>query len=414
MNDNTKPSIAAEPKTLTAKAGDVLFSYEKIPYPGNILSGFSGQNPFNKSGPRVNFDQLQNLLEFLEHVVLIDRLIIPIPQYSKKTEQIINNKKREYEFAVFRKTGDLDFTTEQIFDRLENAGIAFSAAIDAGNATADDVITRLLPTSKILQKKFWEFMHLSEGDKKYDKFDVAQAHMAYWLGSPLHMAEAATYTNTPYVLGQIEERSLEGYENETFHVRKSISEVLLQSLNSGTRKEISQLTQLGQTIFPETPIAYQIIQNANSPHDMLEVALQLREEFNSFRRHINEIEQDMTNENNSLKTRIKRMKEIEALAASLWPNSKTSFRTAAKEISESLLSLPELAEHPLPTSTAKLIAAVASLPFERLIQVYQKRKIRILLKAKNNFLNSPDLTKKLASILNIDINIVKRSNSKQQ
>ncbi len=89
--------------------------------------------------------------------------------------------------------------------------------------------------------------------------------------------------------------------------------------------------------------------------------------------------------------------------------ARTDLKTTALGVSEAILAIPDIVTSPSPSSVKSLAARLGSLPIEKLIDVYRRRKIRLLLKAKRSFLKSHDSTAKLASILGVPEDIVRRS-----
>jgi len=403
--------IESPPLTLHVSPGDVLFSRLRIPYPGLILQGFTRKNRhWPEIEPFISFKQLQYFLEFLEFVVLTERLIVPVPRFSKRTQKIVDSKRHWVDFAVFHATGDFQLDTESIVEKLIRAGVLFECEIGIGDPTADDVAARFLPASRSLQSQFSTYLQRATAEKLSDPFAYATASMAFWTGVPLHVAEAAGLAKVPYVLGHHEELHLQGFENENLKTRKSVAELMLDRLNSGARKELAQIAQLGVlTTFPETPIASLILQRATSPSGLLDAAIELRAEFSPYRRHMNQIEHDLANESQSLKIRLKRAKELEQLASSLWAGSKTDLKASAIGVSEALFALPEVVADPTASTLKGLTAKIAALPVDAVLDLYRKRKVRLLLKAKRSFLQGADQTKNIARVLNVEPELVAAS-----
>ncbi len=402
--------IGTAPPRLKATPGDVLLSNEAIPYPGAILEGFRRSKYGPHFQPYLDFGRLTKFLEFLEHVVLCERLIAPVARYQKSTARLIHGKRTWLDFAIFQATGDLDFTTEKLGDILQDAGVLIDAEIHVGDPTSDDVVARLMPSSSFLQSKFAHFLHGTQDIKGYDKFTLAKAHMAARIGTPLHTAEAASIVRVPYILGPKQEHDLRSYEGELLRVRKSVTEILLDKLNCGARKELSKLADLGPiSFFPETPIASMIVQNAATPEGLVHAAVQLRAEFSSFRRQMNQIQSELVNEDQSIKVRLKRMRELERLADSLWDGQKTDIRANAMSVSEALFAVPEAAMAPSPASVKELAIKLSALPVDSLLDLYRRRKIRLMLKAKRGFLKSTNSTKKVAKIFDIPEEVALRS-----
>jgi hypothetical protein len=304
---------------LVATPGDVLFSHFALPAPDLILQGFR-RTQGEKRDPVVSFSALQRLLEFLEYVVLTERLIIPVPRFTVQTERMLKARSLAIHFEVFRMRGDLAFTDGDIADRLEDAGVLCHAHIGVGAATADELIERLLPSSAALQGEFVQYIESPVAHRNFDKQAIAKAQLAVHLGAPLHVAEAAGLARTPFVLSSFEIESLSAYERETARFRKSVGMVLLDRVSAAVRKELSNLTDLGLlATFPETPIASMILHDSSSPQEMLEVALQLRTQLAPFRRDLNALEHSLANEDQPLKARLKQLRELERVSKLLSP-----------------------------------------------------------------------------------------------
>lgn len=398
------------PVQLAAAPGDVLLSHEALPYPGAILSGFRKWRHGPQFDPFIDFHKIQSLLEFLEHVVLCERLIVPIPRYSRRSEKLIYGRKTWIDYAVFHATGDLDYTTEHLSERLESAGVLVHAEVHVGEPTSDDLVATLLPRSPWMQGRFAHYLSFESIGGRSDKFAAVQAHMAARVGAPLHTAEAAGLACVPFILSDRESKEIAGYERESLRVRKSVTQILLDRLNRGARREVEKLADLGPvSIFPETPIARMIVGDATSPDGLIDVALDLRQEFSSFRREMNQIESDLSRENVALSVRLKRLSELERLADSLWKERKTDLRTNALSVSEALVAIPETLTTPSPDSIGSLANKLLALPVERLVDIYRRRKVRLLLKAKRSFLAGNDSTMKLAKIFGVSEDVARRS-----
>lgn len=402
-----------ERATLEASQGDVLFSRQRIPYPGLILQGFKRQRRNEPEiEPYVSFRHIRKLMEFLEFVVLTERIIVPIPKFSAKTEKIVNGRRHWVDFALFEAVGDLDLDVEIIIDKLIQADVLYECEIATHDTTTDEVAVRLTSSSNYLRSCFMGYLRYAEGVQSKNHFAFASASMAHWFGAPLQVAEMAGRAQIPYVLAEHQERHLASYERESLRTRKSVTELLLDRLNAGARKEISKLSEFGVLMsFPETPIASLIIRNASSPMGLVDAALQLRSKFAGYRKHIVQIESDLVNTDISLKTRIRRANEIKILAAALWPEARHDLRTTAIGVSEALASLPEVVHDPSGASIGGIVTKLVSLPVDRLVELYRRRRVRLLLKAKRQFLRAPDLTLKLAKVLDVPAGIVARSRS---
>ncbi len=403
--------ISVKRKVLKAAPGDVLFSRHSMPVPEIILTGFDAERRFENEQPEVNLNALQGFLELLEFVVLTERLVVPIPQFQPETIRLIEDE--EFEFMVYRVVGNLSYDTEALLDRLGDAGVLCEAQIDVGCKTADDVIAQLLPVSKALRAHCAKFSEYARGYGDELRTAIVNAKMAVRIGAPLHVALAAGRARVPYVLDGRERRYVESYERESLRSRKTVGRMLLDRINASARREVSQLINIGvPTVFPETPIASMILHSSATPAEMVDVALQLRDQFASFRHHLNGIEHDLANEDQSLKVRLKRVRELERLAASLWPKAKTDLCTSAVNVADALLAIPELAAAPSPEGASKMIERLAQLPLDVIMDAFRRRKVRLFIKARHAFLHNRDATDRISKVLNVPASLVRESRSR--
>jgi hypothetical protein len=405
--DDQDPVACAE--TLSVTPGDVLFSSHAIPFPDTILSGFKKNKWLEVQEPRVNFEAVQVLLEFLEFAVLCERLIVPVPTFAPRTQRLVASKKWEFEFAAYCAAGDLEFTKADLCDPLETAGVLSYAQIAVGDANADETLERLMPTSRSLKERSAYYLS-AHADKGPRAPEFARASMARWYGAPLHVAHAASITGVPYVLGGLEARHLENYDQENIATRRGITQILLERLNEGARRELARLADFGAvSVFPETPIASQLIYRATSAKGLVDAALEMRDEFAAFRRAMVEIESDLASAAQPTKLRLKRLKQLQQLGDSLWGGERTDLRANAVSLSESLAAIPEAVIDPSVSSVSKAASKLLTLPVDKILHVYRRRKIRLLLKAKRDFLARGDSTKRIAKILGVDEEIAMRS-----
>jgi len=409
LSKNRDIQSRGAPEVLEVATGDVLFSQHAVPIPETILQGFRAMPEIGlQEDPVFSFEVLGMLLEFLELVVITERLIVPVPTLTQNTITFLENPKTETEFALYHRAGDLKFSEQDIKNKLVGAGVMFFAPLSFGGSSAEEVVAKLMPSSKALQDSHSEY--LNEHKRKKEGEALAAALTTYFYGVPLHISEASRVAKVPYVLAPHETFALKPFESELRESRKLTTQVLLNHLNTGAREKILELQKLsGDVVFPETPIASLILQNANSPEQLVDVALQLRDVFAPFRRAVNQLEADLLDPNLSLKVRLKRGREIEKLARDLWGESKTDLRATAICVSDVIGEIPEVSLSPSPAKVAEVVKKLVALPIEKLVETYTKRKIRLMLKAKKDFLNSSDATARLARIFGISEGIIQRS-----
>ncbi len=381
-----------------------------LPATDLILTGFRKRKGLKSEEPTVNFRALQELLEFLEFVVLSERLVISVPALSPKIERIASARSLEMDFARFRIRGDLEYETAQLVDTLYDAGVLVEARISGSHATADGVIDSLLPGSPVLRADLRARVKTASTHKRYSQQAIGQATLAVHIGLPLHIAYTATDARVPYVLSPAEAWDLRTLEVETTNLRSSVSTLLLERLNRGARKELEQLTALSlPAAFPETPIASRILDESTSVSTMVNTALELRREFADFRRSINEIEATIADPNASVSVRKKALRDVERMAASLWPEERTDFGKVALSVGESLMEVPDFAAAPSPKKAVEIAGKLGKSSFESILSFLRRRRVRLLLKARRTFLNSRNSSQKVSRLLDVPVEIVDRS-----
>jgi len=184
-------------------------------------------------------------------------------------------------------------------------------------------------------------------------------------------------------------------------IRKGVIATLRERLDAGARRELERLEAIaGPTVFPRTPIATSIIHDSAGPEDLLRIALELREEFTGFRQAMRELETELFSEETDLRHRIRILNDIEGISRELWPTPRDGFRASFVEATGLITKVADLT----PGSTVtqlNLIAQILSKPVEAVLRGIKRRKIRVLLQAKRDFLKSKRHTDKIKEIFRL-------------
>jgi hypothetical protein len=399
MTDDTRAPITATP-------GDVLFSSYRLPVPDAILH----DSKRRRGHVEVSRRALQGLFEFLEYVVLNERLIIPVAAHSALTERIMNDELLDVEFSAYRLPGRFPLRQEDIVARLEESGVLFYARLDAGSGDCESLVNHLLPTSRALQAHLRTFAREAPPHPVFDKKTIGDALLAVRCGEPLHIAEVAGLGRMPFVYGGLDAAYMRSFERETLRQRRSARMILLDRLNGGARREVERLSNLGgATAFPETPIASMLLREAKDVSDTIEVAIQLRSEFAAFRQQMNELESELVNDDLPLKRRLRKLEHLKGLVSELWPRERTALSTSAVELAAAAAAIPEFAAMPSPSGGAMLLQRMTTVPLESLLRYYRRRRIRLLLKAKRTFLKSHSSAETIGRLVGVPAALVRES-----
>lgn len=84
------------------------------------------------------------------------------------------------------------------------------AELHVGEATADDFISANIQRSQWLKNRYTKFLERASQIVKFDKTGYAKAKMAFFIGAPLHTAQAAGMAGVPFILGSREMQEITG------------------------------------------------------------------------------------------------------------------------------------------------------------------------------------------------------------
>lgn len=392
-DEKKKSSIKRE---LLIKRGDFLFSDEALPYIDAIVDDLEW-----KTGKKdITFSKsiLEDYLKFLELIVLYPRVIVGFAKIRST---------KEYR-AKLRRKGHLDIENN-LYKTLLNKKILYNAEVISPDNSPEKIVRDFLPKSPKLKSIFQKNLDNNKLDFDFEtKKDDEIIILAESFGKAMYFSEFARTAQIPYYLSDEELDSLKWLDETENHIKHGLINFFKERLDKGSEKILRHLNQIGVPhIFPETPIASIILNESKKPDDLLLIALQLRDEFKSFRKEIIFLEEKLYNENIPIKKKQKIMKRVHSLAQEIWPEQKYSFFKETFEQSGLLYSaVSDTMTNLSLNNISNLVMEISNKPLEIVLKSIRLKKIRILLKAKKRFLNTTGCSIKLSQIFNLPRKII--------
>lgn len=390
------------------KTGDVLFSSQALPKGGVLY-----WNDFDNKGKgcRISIDGLKDYLKLLELLVLFERVVVGrCPSYeielkanefdSKGVENVLHDYTQLYRLVPALSL------REDLRSRTKEKGIIVDAVIENRQIQLpNELVKRYVPIDRSLKDKFEEYC----GDIKVGyKIEgglaerLAVAVLANLYGDPLYVSEFCRLAGITYWLSKREEDMLANQEKLESSARTQVIGALKESLDMGARKELEKIEKFGvTTVFPESPIASSIIRESNKPEDLNIVALQMRERFGDLRRHMNAIQEEMLKEDMSIEKKIKMCAEIEKMCNELWKEKGGGWNTILNQTTGLLHAAMGASVMPSINSLTGIVLYLLHQPYESIKGAIRRRKLRVLLESKSDFLRSKNCTGKVASIFGL-------------
>lgn len=401
--DKETLEIYGEPKT-----GDVLFSTHALPKGGVLY-----WKDFDKKGKgwRISIDDLKDYLKLLELLVLFERVVVGrCPSFTvelTKNEfdsEDVKNVLHDY-IQLYRVVPALSLG-EDLRNRTKEKGIIVDTVIENGQIQLpNELVKRYMTIDRSLKDKFEKYCSDIKVGYKIEgglAERVAIAVLAPLYGGPLYVSEFCRLAGVTYWLSEPEKEMLANQEKLESSARTQVIGALKESLDIGARKELEKIEKLGvTTVFPESPIASSIIRESNKPEDLNIVALQMRERFGNLRRHMNAIQEEMLKEDMSIEKKIKMYAEIEKMCNELWKEKGGGWNTILNQTTSLLNTAIGASSMPRVDSLAGIVFYLLHQSYESIEGAIRRRKLRVLLESKRDFLRSKNCTGKVASIFGL-------------
>jgi hypothetical protein len=408
LNNQTK-SIIPQSDNFNVTRGDIIFSAHSTPNPNAIVgSRWPGEKPFFSP------IDLEDYLQFIELIILNQRLILTIPKYNDSSDVRKLGKRFVHSLdGRWIRKGKLDIE-DDLVQKLWEHRILENLYLDPKTYSPKSYVQKYLTLSHYLENKQIEYEKLIvEEHKNWSNTrvkDGAILRLAYDFGNPMAISEFARDKGTPYLLDNYEISNISKLDIIELDLTRGIIPYLKKQLNEGTRYEIEQLSSIGTPlIFPKTPLAWEVIRDSNKPSDLIQVALQLREKHSNFRRDMILLEEELFSDKTTLKKKSEIMQEIKFMAKELWPKENLTYQKVSQEITDFLQLLPIDPTKSQIKDFANITGYLLAKPINVLISAYRKRKIRTLLKSRKDFLRSKLWVQKLSLIFSLPEDEIKHS-----
>ncbi len=357
-----------------------------------ILSKFSFPSAdaiINKKNNTISRQFLREYISFLEIIVLYEELLI------------VNQP-----FTV---------TLEDYNDRSSPIYSDFDYLDFAGDAQLNDGISKLRSTESWIQEVIFDINGLAADPTIFAAKTIeVMAGGAENLGHPPHaedlyqtvfshgqaMAafEVARSLNLPFFGPKVEYHPLVlKQEEEAKIVERNITSRFKERLDSGAKEILEQISRYSdQYNFDVSPISALILERAYEPKDMLFVALDLRDEYRSFRRRNQELEEILFDQNASKQKKLAAIDEIDRVLTNLWGKHEGGFARHLKTTGGIIDQALDYSKDGL--TLKNLIQFVSSAPMEYIVEQVRRRNYRVLFDAKDSFLRQASVESKVAQL----------------
>jgi hypothetical protein len=396
--------------------GDVLFSTLAMPT-GGILYWHDFHN--KEKGRKISIDNLKDYLKLLELLVLFERVIVgTFPSFEleipknrtdmENVKNILNDYTELYRVVPALSLG------EDLRNRTKERGIIVNVVLENKQIPApNELVERYINIDKYLEDKFKEDRALIKRGYEVDDglaARLAVASLAVHYGGPTYISEFCRLAGITYWLSEREAKMLANQQILEYSTRTQVIGALKESLDIGARKELENIEKFGvNTVFPKSPIASSIIKESNRPEDLNIVALQMRDKFSNLRRYMNEMQKEILNEDASLEKKIKLYKEIETMRNELWKKEGEGWDTILNQTTSLIHIVVGASTMPTVNSLPAILSYLLGQPYALIRGAIRKRKLRVLLDSKKDFLRSKNCIGKIASIFGITGEDVKQA-----
>src|SRR5258708_3615953 len=386
---------AVRPQDLSHK-GHVFVTPSLLPYGSEFL----GQHGAKDHGHfQVKF--IRRTLALLELVVLNDRLLVGHPgQYTVAEEAFETRTFRRYiasENAYIKLGHALISLADRLKRDLEGAFVRH-VFVTGAQATPIDYVTRYLNSNASLHQAYaaiCDEFHKTEHNHAI-VHNLAVLKLANSFGALMYTRDACGSGHVPCVLFANDLEAVKTVEEHELNKQTNLIAFLKDRLDAGARSELQRLSDLGvETVFPETPIAMQILSESQSIDDLVPIALQLRDTYAGFRRHMVELEHELTSDDITIQRKLKLLAAVDSMAEQLWPRDNVGLRKATVELS----GLTELLDRTSVALAGGLTRQLLGLPIEMIMAAVRKRRVRGMLRSKRAFLRSKAIREHLARLL---------------
>jgi hypothetical protein len=375
------------------------------PTPGDLVivaDAFSPSDAIIERGDKkLEFQphRLADILRFLECIVLYDRIVVGSCSFKTPLSRQgpVESWFRMYKIVSISPTRDYE---DRMPTQLQTAGVLSYCTVDLPDISAREHFDQNLAHSSLIRRLI----------KKVQKYltEREYAVLTTWitLGRPLYVAEAARRANVPYLVERDPANRIARFEIAERRQYLSVVEQLRESIGRAAQRELDRIAALtGRTPFPPTPIAMQILSMVDRGEDLCAAALQLRQDYQSFRRHMIELDCEMHSDHVTLRRKLRILNEMQAITDDLWPAQMRGRRREFVDAASVIAGLPT-AVPTGPVSVASLVNTILTKPIDVFISAVRRRRYRMLFRANRTFLRSKGMTDRLAKIFGVNRRVI--------
>jgi len=346
-------------------------------------------------------ERMDGYLNFLEAIVLYERVIVGA--CGIETDLSVSEWPLIYQ-VTFKPGLHLRARVER---QLRESGLLVVNDVTLPDFSAREYFFRHIKPSLLPEGIIGLQKHLEDSGTHAAKArEIAFVSMFKMTGGALYIAEVARRIGAPYHWNDADGLALAPLERHEGTLFASTVEYLRDRISRGARRELERIASLGgQTSFPATPIALQILSMATHAGDLCLAALELRNKYKSFRSRMCDLDTALQSAEVTVARKLRILDEIESLTKDLWPTERRAFRRDLIDTASFFAAIPGSLAPGIP-SVASLASTILAQPIDAFIAAVRRRRYRMLFRAKRNFLRTKNMVTKLASILGVDRQII--------
>ncbi|MBW9051051.1 hypothetical protein [Rhizobium mesosinicum] len=364
-----------------------------------ILSDFSFPSAdavYDDRSRTISKQFLREYLSYLEVLVLYDKLLVVKQPYVVTAEDYEDKSSPIHTgFAYFDYAGDANLRESLDKLRAQESWII--------NTTFDLPDVEFQPTAYAAQTLALFGINKSDDGHMLHAADLYEA--VFRLGQPYAAFEVARHFSLPFYGPKIEYHPLVlQMEKDVTVAERHIAHHFKKHLDAGAAAVLSELQKYQETIsFSASPIGALILTKATKPAEMLTVALDLRDTYEPFRKHCQELENALFSPDTSPRDKLKIVAEINRILEKLWGRGEGGIERHIKSSANLVDYAIDASEGVF--SAKKSIELLVSAPVKHVIDRIRDRKYRLLFDAKNSFLKQKSVEQAVAKLFSTGNNL---------
>jgi hypothetical protein len=382
-------------------SGSIILSLLAVPNANTIVQEVEG------IGRTLVMENLKDFLQFLELIVLHEKIVIANPPLRSHTEETLIESTKKPWSGVLRQKGILDLD-EYVFDNLRKANILgyiyTEGCTEKLLSFPEENVAYYVPRSERLRSHCNWMTNLYAahlGDKEAADA-IAKADLARLFGRASAIAQMSMDFRLPFLVGPVESYYLSEIESLDSQLTRSAIQHLKKSLDHSMHEFAVRIDQLGfETVFPNTPIAMQILMGSIVPEDMVDTTLSLRDRYAPIRAAMTEIDLALRNDETTVARKQALCRELKKLTEELSPNITSFVQRATVESIDMLSVASKIADVDPVIGISRLIAKLLKQPIGSIGSALRRRRIRAMLRSRTSCLGAKDVHEKLSTMFEL-------------